>query len=190
MKEFNINQFLKLKLENGNTVIYVNNMRIIQCKYLLLKNKAKNSEQVKIIPERLNVDVQAENLDHSLELDEDNVIEIPPEAEFWAHSSNLQAWYENNYNTEVLHSNLAFPLLRKLTEAGDIMAKKVFKLEIIKRFRCKNLNVMAFLIKEGYLDQLNIEESDDLYQELDYKTYEELQSFLRKSNKNKEGFVI
>jgi len=190
MKEFNINEFLTLKLENGNTVIYINNVRIIQCKYLLLNNKIKNIEQVKIKPERLNVDAQAENLDHSLELDDDNVIEIPPEAEFWAHSSNLQVWYENNYNTEVLHTNLAFPLLRKLTEAGDIMAKKVFKIEIIKRFSCKNLNVMAFLIKEGYLDHLSIEESDNLYQELDFTTYKELQRFLRKSNKNKEGFVI
>ena len=190
MKEFNINEFLKLKLEKGKTVIYINNLRVIQCKYLLLNTKIKKSEQVKILPEKLTVDGQSEDLDHSLELDDDNIIEIPPEAEFWAHSSNLQVWYENDYNTEVLHSNLAFPLLRKLTEAGDIMAKKVFKLEIMKRFRSKNLNVMTFLIKEGFLDHLNIEESDELYQELDYKTYQELQMFLRKSNENKEGFVI
>ena len=192
MKNFNINEFLQLKLEKGITVIYVNNMRVIQCKYLLLNNQTKNSEEVKIIRKEVTVDVQAENLDHSLEVDDDNdnVIDIPPEVEFWAHSSNLQAWYENNYNTEVLHSNLAFPLLRKLTEAGDKMAKKVFKMEIMKRFRCRNLNVMTFLIKEGYLDQLTIEESDDLYQELDFKTYKKLQKLLRKSNKNKEGFVV
>ena len=190
MKNFNINEFLQLKLEKGITVIYVNNVRVIQCKYLLLNNQTKNSEEVKIIRKEVTVDVQAENLDHSLEVDDDNVIDIPPEVEFWAHSSNLQSWYENNYNTEVLHSNLAFPLLRKLTEAGDKMAKKVFKMEIMKRFRCRNLNVMTFLIKEGYLDQLTIEESDDLYQELDFKTYKKLQKLLRKSNKNKEGFVV
>lgn len=194
MKNFNINEFLQLKLEKGITVIYVNNVRVIQCKYLLLNNPTKNSEEVKRLRKEVTVDVQAENLDHSLEVDDDNDnvidIDIPPEVEFWAHSSNLQAWYENNYNTEVLHSNLAFPLLRKLTEAGDKMAKKVFKMEIMKRFRCRNLNVMTFLIKEGYLDQLTIEESDDLYQELDFKTYKKLQKLLRKSNKNKEGFVV
>jgi len=190
MKEFNINEFLKLKLENGKTVIYVNNMRVIQCKYLLLNNPTRNGEVIKIKPGNITVDVQAENLDHSLELDDDKEIDIPPEAEFWAHSSNLQVWYEHNYNTEVLHSNLAFPLLRKLTEAGDKTAKEVFKREITKRFRCGNLNVMAFLIKEGYLDQLNIEESDDLYKELDFQTYKKLQKLLRNSNMNKEGFII
>ncbi len=190
MKEFNINEFLKLKLEEGKTVIYVNNMKIIQCKYLLLNNPIKDSEEVQIEPGNITVDVQAENLDHSLELDDDNEIDIPPEAEFWAHSSNLQVWYENNYNTEVLHTNLAFPLLRKLTEAGDKTAKEVFKTEIRKRFRSGNLNVMTFLIKEGFLDQLNIEESDDLYRELDFKTYKKLQKLLKKSNKNREGFII
>jgi len=126
MNEFSINKFLKLKLEDGKTVIYVNNMRVIQCKYLLLNINRMNSEETQIKPQNITVDVQAENLDHSLELNDDKEIEIPPEAEFWAHSSNLQVWYENNYNTEVLHSNLAFPLLRKLTEAGDKIAKKVF----------------------------------------------------------------
>jgi hypothetical protein len=44
---------------------------------------------------------------------------IPPEIRFWAHCSNLETWGENNYDTRLIHSNLAFPLLKKLTEAGD-----------------------------------------------------------------------
>ncbi len=190
MKEFSINEVLKLKLEDGKTVIYVDNRRVLQCKYLLLNSPIKNSEDVKPRLENITIDGQAENLDHSLELDKDNEIEIPPEAEFWAHSSNLQVWYENNYNTEVLHSNLAFPLLRRLTEAGDKIAGEVYKTEIIKRFRSGNLNVMAFLIIEGFLDQISIEQSDDLYQELDFETYKKLQELLKKSNKKREGFII
>ena len=190
MKEFSINEFLKLKLEDGKTVIYVDNRKVIQCKYLLLNSPINNSAEIKTKHGDMTVDGQAENLDHSLERDDDNEIGIPPEAEFWAHSSNLQVWYENNYNTEVLHSNLAFPLLRKLTEAGDKRAKEVFKAEIIKRFRSGNLNVMVFLIKEGFLDQISIEESEDLYQELDFKTYKKLQELLKKSNKKREGFII
>jgi hypothetical protein len=190
MKEFKINEFLKLRLEDGKTVIYVNNKKVIQCKYLLLNSPINTSEEVKAQSGNITVDGQAKNLDHSLERDDENEIGVPPEAEFWAHSSNLQVWYENNYNTEVLHSNLAFPLLRKLTEAGDKVAKEVFKTEIIKRFRSENLNVMVFLIKEGFLDQIGIEESDDLYQELDFKTYKKLQELLKKSNKIREGFII
>ena len=103
--------------------------------------------------------------------------------------SNLQAWYEHSYNTQLLHSNLAFPLLRKLTQAGDKIAEQVFRKEIIKRFREGNLNVMVFLIIEGFLDELGIEESDDLYQELDLETYKTLQKLLRESPK-KDTFIL
>lgn len=190
MNEFKINKFLKLRLENSKTIIFVDDKRVIQCKYLLLSNSSKTKEDISLNKINVSVDDVADNLDHSLEINDDSEIEVPPEAEFWAHSSNLQVWYENKYDTHVLHSNLAFPLLRKLTMAGDKIAKEVFKKEIIKRFRSKNLNVMTFLIKEGYLDELDIEESEALYQELDFKTYRQLQKMLQKSNEQKEGFVI
>lgn len=188
MNEFEINDLLKLRLEGNKTFIYVNNVKIIQCKYLLLNEFNFINENKELNTEELSIDTQSKNLNHSLELIKENDNEIPPEVEFWAHSSNLQAWYEHSYNTQLLHSNLAFPLLRKLTQAGDKIAKQVFKKEIIKRFREGNLNVMVFLIIEGYLDELNIEESDDLYQELDFETYKELQRLLRKSMK-KETFI-
>ncbi|TFG00382.1 MAG: hypothetical protein EU542_08135 [Promethearchaeota archaeon] len=190
MNEFVINQFLKLKLENGNTIIYINNKKILQCRYLLLNNPIKNYKESHDLHQNLSIDNQAENLDHSLELDEQEMFEITPETEFWAHASNLQAWYESKYNTQVLHSNLAFPILRKLTIAGDEIAKEVFEKEIISRFRSGDLNVMTFLIKEGYLDHLSIEKSEELYQELNFETYKKLQKRLQEESKNKEGFVI
>ncbi|MHA2050445.1 MAG: hypothetical protein ACW986_12580 [Promethearchaeota archaeon] len=189
MEEFEINEFLKLKLENNKTTIYVNNVKIIQCKYLLLNELDSFNETKEIKSKNLSIDSQSKNLNHTLELVDEYKNEIPPEIEFWAHSSNLQAWYEHSYNTQILHSNLAFPLLRKLSQAGDAIAKKVFQKEIIKRFREGNLNVMVFLIIEGYLDELSIEESDDLYQELDLETYKELQTRLRKSVK-KDVFIL
>jgi hypothetical protein len=188
MNEFEINDLLKLRLEGNKTFIYVNNVKIIQCKYLLLNEFNFINENKELNTEELSIDTQSKNLNHSLELLEEHENEIPPEVEFWAHSSNLQAWYEHSYNTQLLHSNLAFPLLRKLTQAGDKIAKQVFKKEIKERFREGNLNVMIFLIIEGYLDELNIEESDDLYQELDFETYKELQKCLRESMK-KETFI-
>ncbi len=188
--EFVINEFLKLKLENGKTIIFVDNRKVIQCKYLLLNKPTGESGENKVDSEKITIDIQAKSLDHSLEIEENYYVDIPPETEFWAHSSNLQSWYENNYDTEVLHSNLAFPLLKKLAEAGDKFARKVFKSEIIKRFRSGNLNVMTFLIKEGFLDFLDIEDYDSLYQELDFETYKKLQKHLRKANENKEGFKI
>ena len=189
MKEFIISDLFKLKLEDKKTMIYINDVRIIQCKYLLLNEGDINSETEMDTSEKLTIDAQSKNLNHSLELIDNYENDLLPEVEFWAHSSNLQAWYEHSYNTQLLHSNLAFPLLRKLAQAGDKMAKRVFKEEIIKRFRSGNLNVMTFLILEGYLDELGIEESDDLYQSLDFEVYKKLLKRLRDSDK-KDVFVI
>lgn len=189
MKEFKISDLLKLKLENNKTIIYINDVKIIQCKYLLLNEISFDSETKESNSEKLSIDTQSKSLNHSLELIDEEYEDIPPEVEFWAHSSNLQAWYEHSYNSQLLHSNLAFPLLRKLTHAGDKTAKKVFKKEIINRFREGDLNVMVFLIIEGFLDELSIEESDDLYQELDFETYKKLQKQLRESEK-KDTFIL
>ena len=68
---------------------------------------------------------------------------------------NLQTWAEHNYDTRLLHRNLAFPLLRKLTQAGDPNAKNVFKEEVAKRFLSGNLSVITYLKKERYLDDIN-----------------------------------
>lgn len=73
-------------------------------------------------------------------------------------NTKLQAWYEQDYDTRLLHSNLAFPLLKKLTYCGDPFAKKVFKEEIAKRLESGFLPVVLYLIKEGYLSYLNAEE--------------------------------
>ena len=37
MKEFKVNKYLTLKLENGETNIYIDEEMFIQCKYLLLQ---------------------------------------------------------------------------------------------------------------------------------------------------------
>ncbi|KKL75322.1 hypothetical protein LCGC14_2056060 [marine sediment metagenome] len=187
MKEFVINDLLKLRLEDNKTIIYINDIKTIQCKYLLLNESSPDVELFENNVKDLTIDAQSENLNHSLELIDEN--EITPEVEFWAHSSNLQAWYEHSYNTQLLHSNLSFPLLKRLSKAGDKVAKKIFKEEIMKRFRDGNLNIMVFLIVEGYLDELGIEESDDLYEELDFETRKKLFKRLRETEK-RDTFIL
>ncbi len=56
-----------------------------------------------------------------------------------------------------MHSNLAFPLLRRLTEIGDPLAKKVFKEEILLRLESGFPSVIIFLIAEKYIDYLERE---------------------------------
>ena len=89
-------------------------------------------------------------------------IKLSPEDEFRGHCSNLQAWIENDYDTRLIHYNLAFPLLKRLTEAGDLLAKKVFKEEIAKRYKSGFPSVVKYLEEERYLEYLSKEELEVL----------------------------
>ena len=153
MKEFRINDYLYLKLENNKTNLYLRDKLFLSCKYLLLN---KNVDQIKKYDEIKSIDEAVELLDKSLEFS--GMGNIPSEMEFWGHCSNLQAWYENSYNTCLIHRNLAFPLLKELTKAGDLLAKKVFKEEIAIRFESGYLNVVRYLLDNNYLGYLNKEE--------------------------------
>ncbi len=82
---------------------------------------------------------------------------------------NLQVWYENDYDTRLLHSNLAFPLLKKLSEIGDTVARKVLKDEIIKRYKNGTEATKKFLIIEGFLGYLPLDERLNLL--LDHKDF-------------------
>ena len=172
MIQFKVNELITVKLENDKTVIYVANDRSWHCKYLLLSIPI---EQISCFDEIESIDEAAELLDKRLEpeyyeISEDNDNEfiqkelIPPHVEFWANCSNLQVWAENEYNTQLLHSNLAFPLLRKLYFSNDPIAKKVFKKEIAKRLESGFPPVVEFLVLQKYLDYLNEDEFNSVIQ--------------------------
>jgi len=155
--EFVINEFLSLKLENDITMVFVAEEAFHQCKFLLLEipvNDITSLDEIK------SIDEAAQELGRALEPSDEfsRVDRIPPETEFWGHCSNLQAWYENDYNTKLLHSNIAFPLLKKLTKAGDLAARRVFKDEIAKRYNSGIESVRKFLEERNYLSFLTKEE--------------------------------
>ena len=171
LKEFRVNKYILLRLEGKYTVIYVNGKRFIDCKRLVIdipKNDINDYDEIESIDEASDL-YDHYLIDNKVYKGENGMIyptpysyNIPPEEEFWAHCSNLQCWAENNYDTRILHSNLAFPLLKKLTKAGDPIAKKVFKEEIAIRFSTKYFTTMLFLIEENYLDYLTNEEFEIL----------------------------
>ena len=141
MLEYRINDFITLKMEYKETEIYMNDKKFSQCKGLLLNIP---TNELKIQNEVRSIDDLEREFSDSFEMD--------PDEEFWAHCSNLQAWYENDYDTRLIHRTLAFPLLKKLTEAGDTKASHMFKEEIINRFSEGNSMVNFYLINEEYLE--------------------------------------
>jgi len=158
LREFVINNYISVKLEKGKTNIYVDNSLFKQCKKLIL-NFNLNYEEVEEID---SVDKAVEYLHKSLNENIPDGIKIDHETEFFGNCSNIQAWVDNNYDTRILHSNLSFPLLKKLVEAKDYKAKRVFKKEIIKRLEANFPPVTLYLIKEGYIDYLTEEEINSL----------------------------
>lgn len=157
MVEFTINEFVTLKLEKGKTNIYILGEEFIQCKYLLMNIPVQDINKYNEID---SIDEAAEKLDKTLERGNPDGfrVKIPPKVEFWGHCSNLQVWAEQGYDTRFIHSNLGFPLLKKLSEVGDPKAKKFFKDEIGKRFEMGTDSVRQFLALEGYMDFLSREE--------------------------------
>ena len=159
---YRINEYLSLKLKrdkydgiNPKVWIYVDGQQFRQCACLLFTievNKIHSLEKINSIDE----------LDAKTKLDEEEYYrafnEISGEEMFWAHCSNIQAWVEHKYDTRLLHRNLAFPLLKKLTEAGNLTANRVFKEEIAKRYSSGHPSVQEYLKVEGYLKFLSEEE--------------------------------
>ncbi|KKL99185.1 hypothetical protein LCGC14_1816930, partial [marine sediment metagenome] len=155
MREFRINEFLSLRLEGEWTNIYVGKVQFRQCTILLLNI---STDEMSTFDEIESIDEAAEKVGASIENSMDLYKFIPPETEFWGHCSNLQVWYEHDYDTRLIHSNLAFPLLRKLTEAGDPLAKVVFKTEIVKRYKNGTDATRDFLEIERFLHYLPVDE--------------------------------
>jgi len=162
LKQFKVNEYITLKLEEKKTVIYVAGKRFQQCKFLLLNISA---EEISVFNNIESVDEAAEKLNHSLEPLSESYSEflkwsydIPPETEFWGHCSNLQVWAENNYDTRILKSDLAFPLLKELVNVGDLKARRIFKEEIARRLSSGYYNVIEFLFEQDYIKYLGNEE--------------------------------
>ncbi|MHA1985922.1 MAG: leucine-rich repeat domain-containing protein [Promethearchaeota archaeon] len=164
MKEFKINKYLTLKLVDRKTIIYVNERLFQQCYSVKLNIPVDKSNKFD------NVESIDEAVDKLGSVDDEKwrELDVDPEMEFWAHCSNLQAWVENDYDTRLIHSNLAFPLLKKLYERGDPIAKRVFKNEVIKRFKSGYPNVIYFLTCEGYIDPLSKNERDQAFKDFNY----------------------
>jgi hypothetical protein len=162
-KIFKINEYLTLKLEEGTTKILIKGKLFKACRYLLLNIPKYEPEKTFHVN---NIDEAEEIYSKRHESEEDL---IDPETEFIGHCSNLQAWYEHDYNTDLLHRSLAFPLLKKLQAEGDPLAKKVFKDELARRLMNANLKVLLYLCEQDYFHYFSKREIETIRREIDFE---------------------
>ncbi len=157
--KFTLNEFLTVRFTRGKTVIYVKDEPFNSCMYLLMNVPLSDINDFE------SIDQASEFYDKQLETEiKPKKIGLSSEEEFKGHCSNLQAWVENNYDTRLLHKNLAFPLLKELSIVGDPLAKEAIVQEIVGRFKSRSTNVQLFLIYQGYLKFLKEDCVDDLFQ--------------------------
>lgn len=126
-----ISAHIELKLEHNQTNIYIDGIYVETCMDIKIIIPKKNVSDYDYIN---SIDELSEHVS-KLDLDNGNY-SITPKEKFWGHCSNIQAWVEHDYDTRILHSNLTFPLLKRLTNIGDPLARSVFKAEIAERFYC------------------------------------------------------
>jgi len=157
--KFKLNEFLMVRFVCEKTVIYVKGEQFKICKYLLMNVPLSEVNDFE------SIDQASEFYGKQLESEiTPKEIGLSPEEEFKGHCSNLQVWVENNYDTCLLHKNLAFPLLKRLSSVGDPVAKEVLVQEIVERFKSKSTAVQIFLIQGGFLSFLEDDFVDDLFQ--------------------------
>ena len=170
---YKVNNEITLKLENDKTNIYINGERFDQCKYLLLNLEAEK------IPEYDDFKSIDEVFEYYSRKNERNKFILEPKQEFIGHCSNIQAWVENNYNVNILHTSLSFPLLVRLSYLGDSKAKIALKEEIAERLLAKNRNTVLYFLETDYLFLFEVEELEFLFEQVDIED----QAILKKINK-------
>lgn len=185
---YEVNDYITLKLEGNRTNIYVKGSMFNQCKYLLINistDKVRDYDQIGSIDEAEDFLSNKMESNHGI---------VPPQTEFWGHCSNIQAWVENDYDTRILHRNMAFPLLRRLVQAGEPRAKAVYKDEIARRIQSGHLPVFTFLLQGHYIDNLDKNELTYLMDNIDLEKlfeHSESRNFFRPSRgRESVGFLF
>lgn len=151
---------IELKLENNQTNVFVEGEYVETCmklKVIIPKENIRDYDHISSIDELS---------DYVSDSDLHDAYSISPEEEFWGHCSNIQAWVENDYDTRILHSNIAFPLLKRLTNIGDPLANNIFKEEIAERFSSGMKIVILFLLEDDYLNYLDEFEKKVLFESI------------------------
>ncbi len=154
-EECRISEHITLKLEGGTTNLYIDGKLVNYCKRLVI-NTTLDGLPVEPDEKWDSVDDMArghgtiyKGAGYEREVQD---CKIDPQTEFDAHCSAIHAWYALDYNSRAIHSNLAFPLLKALVDAGDVVAKTVFLNEIVDRIETGSPSTIQVLVETQMFD--------------------------------------
>jgi hypothetical protein len=166
IEEFKVNDLLSVRLDCEGPRMYVKGRPFDQCAYPVLNDigyldrddECSDNDEKPNVPMKAARSVDAFLWTEHGTLDHPGYVEVPKvsiQELFWGLCSTLQAWAENDYDTRLLHANLAFPLARALASAGDGAAKARFEREVITRWKSDFEPVQTYLSDGGFLDTMS-----------------------------------
>jgi len=135
-----INDHITVSSEHNKISIYIQEERFREYEYSFINKILKKSNS------------QLEKANAQDNYVENKFDEGSNNAYFTNFVNILKFWIRNNYDTEILPYAISFPLLRKLVEVGDSIAKKVFIDEILKNLWDGDPLIIKYLFNENYDD--------------------------------------
>jgi len=154
--EFRLNQFITLKLVDfgdgiDTTLVYING----RCFNVSMFSLEEAHEILQATNTYCCMDEVHRNL---MGNSNGNFSNVDSNTMFWLYCYYIKAWIDSYYDTRLLQMDDAFPILNALYEVGDFKARKILKVEIIKRFLSGYIPVIVYLISMGYLKFFEFEE--------------------------------
>ncbi|MFX1327907.1 MAG: leucine-rich repeat domain-containing protein [Promethearchaeota archaeon] len=144
LQECIINHLITVRLENEGIFIYIKGKKF-------LKYPSEYFYPINTIEQ---IDVNEKN---------NQILKNPLEKHFKELCFYLKKWVEKDYDTSILNKRLAFQLLERLVDCGEVKKKSIFKREIIKTIRSENYKDANFLIEFDYLEYLDENERNLLF---------------------------
>lgn len=155
-----INEYIDLVWERGRPRIYVAGKPFLYCSFLVIAVDPEDPENERATVEQLAQRPGAAELEgreavgmtiQGHTLTEDDVM--------FGFASSLHGWVDLDYNTQALHVNLSFPLLKELARAGDAKAKRVLQAEIVNRLKEAYINT-SIVVFETCMDVMDADTVD------------------------------
>ncbi len=157
-QEYIVNEYITVKLENGNINIYVENKFFRKCNFLSVNFPNKHLDVSNILSQPVEKSNQSK-IECKINFP------LSQEVEFREYCNRFHAWMDHKYDSRILPLHFALPLMKKLMELKDPRARKLFKEEVAKRIASGAIYEIYFLIFNNYFPYLNAEETELCYDE-------------------------
>jgi hypothetical protein len=166
----NVSLYIDLRWEDKKPRIYVAGKPFLYCSFLVASVDVTDPSIQDMTIEDLAEQPGAKQMEGRDVVDEGL---LTADEVMFGFASSLEGWVRAKYNTQALHANLSFPLLKELAKAGDAKAKKALQVEIIERISAGHLGAMV-VIADTCADVMD----DDAWQMLvkDERTWEAIAS--------------